>query len=135
MFIDGTALGVDAADALRKAIYTRLEIGVERKRIVVTGTTGFGDDEPISIAERSEDAFERLGLNGYLADQQPEGIGVRERAKRACGKSGNYTPIYSETDGAIALRAGTEVTVPPPRPAPLREWKKHGRNAKQRRER
>ncbi len=94
-------LGVDAADALRKAIYTRLEIGVERNHIVVRGRTGFGDEEPVIIAGNSEDAFDRLGLNGYLADQRSAGRGVRgirEQAEEARGKFGEYTRIYGDTE-------------------------------------
>ena len=103
-------LGVNAADALRTAIYTRLEIGVERNHIVVCGRTGFGDEEPVIIAGNSEDAFDRLGLNGYLADQPPAGRWVREQAEEARGKFGKYTRIYGEIEGGSVLRGGTEVT-------------------------
>ena len=91
-------LGVDAADVLRKAIYTRIEIGVDRNDIVVRARTGFGDEEPVTIVGNSEDAFDRLGLNGYLADQGSAGRGVREHAEEVRGKFGKYTRIYGEIE-------------------------------------
>ncbi|MYN65098.1 MAG: hypothetical protein F4X11_08730 [Acidobacteria bacterium] len=103
-------LGADAADAIRKAIYTRLEVGVDRGRILVSATTGFGDEKARTIAGVSDEAFERLGLNGYLAHQRPDGRRVRERAEEARRELGKYTRIYSEENGQVTAWHGD---VPP----------------------
>ena len=132
-------LGNDAAETLRKAIYTRLEIGVERNRIVVKATTGFGDEEPIIITGSTNAAFEQLGLSGYLANQGHRAQKIGKEAEEARKKGGEYTPIYAEEESRSTLQTSPAARLAargaPARPQPLRAWRQAQKQAAERKRR
>ena len=101
-------LGIDGAAGIERAVFKELEIGAETNRIVVRGTTGFGSEDPIVLAGDGTEAFESLGLNGYLRRRRPNGETIRKRARETCGRVETYTPVYVERDGRMAqwLSAG-----------------------------
>ena len=92
-------LGIDGAAGIERAVFTKLEIGAETNRIVVRGTTGFGSEAPIVLAGDGKEAFESLGLNGYLRRRRPNGETIRKRARETGGRVETYTPIYVEREG------------------------------------
>ena len=110
---DASRLGVDAAAALRNALYRKLEIGSDRNRIVVHATTGFGDEEPIVIEGDARDAFERFGLNGYLETQQPGPFTIRRTAEATARRATKYTAVYMETDGRTTRCTDDALNGPP----------------------
>ena len=115
---DASRLGVDAASALRSALYRKLEIGSDKNRIVVHATTGFGEEVPIVIEGDAGDAFERFGLNGYLEGQQPGPFTIRRTAEATARTATKYTAVYTETDGRTTRWTGDTLNGPPAEPAP-----------------
>ena len=117
-------LGADAAGVLRDAIYTKVEIKVERNVVILHGTTGFGEEKPIPITGNRDSAFEELGVIGYLADQGKDGRQALEHAlKQLAG--GTATQWNAGPRSGPRSGLGGQVSVDAPqRPDPIGAYRR-----------
>ena len=109
-------LGKAGAAALRNVVYRELEIGVDRERILIHGTTSRGKEPPLVIDRKWDEGFERWGLNDYLRGRGPGPGLIRTQAEQAARKKSGYQQVYSERDGAMTFWAGGNPKAPPTRP-------------------
>lgn len=105
-------LGRAGADAILRATYERLRIGVETDRIVVEAVTRGKDRRRMTMtADEAEEKFEAWGINGHLRQKGPGAQAIRDHAALLCRKqAGDVLVFEEENDRATHWRTATAST-------------------------